>query len=198
MQAFPVTALSSCSECRGVRSAEDPRFTAQRHRSGRYGTRPGGRGRVRRPQDCRVKAVRPRSRTSKGWTGVTVSPSITAPRAAQWTPLCSAVSRSRGSRVRDGTRVSGAGDEFVCSSSPAVEQAVRSLALDIQQPRRWTRQLFTNNVQYKVAPPAPPAGCRLACTSISVSSTQPFRQPVCPERRCCVAVLALHRCWRQH
>lgn len=46
--------------------------------------------------------------------------------------------------------LSGAGDDFVCSSSPAVEQAVRSLAQDIQQPKRWSRQLFVEDVQYKV------------------------------------------------
>mmetsp|Transcript_7458 Transcript_7458/g.22047 ORF Transcript_7458/g.22047 Transcript_7458/m.22047 type:complete len:298 (-) Transcript_7458:423-1316(-) len=40
-------------------------------------------------------------------------------------------------------------DDFVCSSSPAVEQAVRSLAQDIQQPKRWSRQLFVEDVQYK-------------------------------------------------
>lgn len=43
-----------------------------------------------------------------------------------------------------------AGDEFVCQSSPAVEQAVRSLAKDIEVPKRWTRQLFVNEVKYSV------------------------------------------------
>lgn len=36
----------------------------------------------------------------------------------------------------------------MCQSSPAVEQAVRALAKDLEQPQRWTKQLFVDDVQY--------------------------------------------------
>jgi hypothetical protein len=39
----------------------------------------------------------------------------------------------------------------VCTSSPAVEQTIRSLARDIQRPRSWTRSLFCEDVQYVVS-----------------------------------------------
>lgn len=41
-------------------------------------------------------------------------------------------------------------DEFVCTSSPAVEQTVRSLARDLVR-RSWTPSLFTRDVTYKDA-----------------------------------------------
>lgn len=40
-------------------------------------------------------------------------------------------------------------DDFVCTSSPAVEQTVRSLAKDLVR-RSWTFSLFTRDVWYKV------------------------------------------------
>ncbi len=41
-------------------------------------------------------------------------------------------------------------DDFVCTSSPAVEQTVRSLARDLVR-RSWTPSLFTRDVRYKVS-----------------------------------------------
>ncbi len=43
-------------------------------------------------------------------------------------------------------------DDFVCTSSPAVEQTVRSLARDLVR-RSWTFSLFTRDVSYKVRQP---------------------------------------------
>jgi len=43
-------------------------------------------------------------------------------------------------------------DDFVCTSSPAVEQTVRSLANDLVR-RSWTFSLFTRDVSYRVCKP---------------------------------------------
>ena len=40
-------------------------------------------------------------------------------------------------------------DDFVCTSSPAVEQTLRSLAKDLVR-RRWTPVLFARDVKYRV------------------------------------------------
>lgn len=40
-------------------------------------------------------------------------------------------------------------DDFVCTSSPAVEQTVRSLARDLVR-QGWTRSLFARDVSYRV------------------------------------------------
>ncbi len=40
-------------------------------------------------------------------------------------------------------------DDFVCTSSPAVEQTVRSLARDLVR-QGWTRSLFARDVAYRV------------------------------------------------
>ena len=42
-------------------------------------------------------------------------------------------------------------DDFVCTSSPAVEQTVRSLARDLVR-QKWTPSLFTRDVVYQVGP----------------------------------------------
>ena len=42
-------------------------------------------------------------------------------------------------------------DDFVCTSSPAVEQTVRSLARDLVR-QKWTPSLFTRDVVYQVSP----------------------------------------------
>jgi hypothetical protein len=42
-------------------------------------------------------------------------------------------------------------DDFVCTSSPAVEQTVRSLAKDLERcDGKWTTKLFARNVKYQV------------------------------------------------
>jgi hypothetical protein len=40
--------------------------------------------------------------------------------------------------------------DFVCTSSPAVEQTVRALARDLLRQTTWTSSLFTEKVSYKV------------------------------------------------
>jgi len=40
-------------------------------------------------------------------------------------------------------------DDFVCTSSPAIEQTLRSLAKDLVR-RRWTPVLFARDVKYRV------------------------------------------------
>ena len=40
-------------------------------------------------------------------------------------------------------------DDFVCTSSPAVEQTLRSLAKDLVR-RKWTAILFAKDVKYRV------------------------------------------------
>jgi hypothetical protein len=39
----------------------------------------------------------------------------------------------------------------VCTTSPQVEQNVRALARDLQKPERWTKALFSGEVQYRVS-----------------------------------------------
>jgi hypothetical protein len=41
-------------------------------------------------------------------------------------------------------------DDFVCTSSPAVEQTVRALARDLCR-QSWTASLFTRDVTYSVS-----------------------------------------------
>ena len=41
-------------------------------------------------------------------------------------------------------------DDFVCTSSPAVEQTVRALARDLTRLRTWTLSLFAKDVRYQV------------------------------------------------
>lgn len=41
-------------------------------------------------------------------------------------------------------------DDFVCTSSPAVEQTLRALARDLTRISTWTPSLFSDEVRYKV------------------------------------------------
>lgn len=41
-------------------------------------------------------------------------------------------------------------DDFVCTSSPAVEQNLRALARDVVRTSTWTAGLFADEVRYKV------------------------------------------------
>lgn len=41
-------------------------------------------------------------------------------------------------------------DDFVCTSSPAVEQNLRALARDVVRTSTWTSDLFADEVRYKV------------------------------------------------
>lgn len=54
-------------------------------------------------------------------------------------------------------------DDFVCTSSPAVEQTVRSLARDLVR-RSWTPSLFTRDVRYTVSHGA--MGAQQSCIGI--------------------------------
>lgn len=40
-------------------------------------------------------------------------------------------------------------DDFVCTTSPQVEQNVRALARDLQRPKSWTKSLFSRDVSYQ-------------------------------------------------
>ena len=42
-------------------------------------------------------------------------------------------------------------DDFVCTSSPAVEQNLRALARDVVRTSTWTADLFADEVRYKVS-----------------------------------------------
>ena len=42
-------------------------------------------------------------------------------------------------------------DDFVCTSSPAVEQTLRALARDLTRIETWTTGLFSSEVRYKVS-----------------------------------------------
>ncbi len=68
-------------------------------------------------------------------------------------------------------------DDFVCTSSPAVEQTLRSLAKDLVR-RRWTPILFAKDVKYRVS-------ARHVCMQLFLSSSWP-----CIDRRrdrCCIS-----------
>lgn len=41
-------------------------------------------------------------------------------------------------------------DDFICTSSPLVEQTVKALARDLLRQRTWTSSLFSPSVEYKV------------------------------------------------
>lgn len=47
-------------------------------------------------------------------------------------------------------------DDFVCTSSPLVEQTVKALARDLLRQRTWTSSLFSPSVEYRVRPHATP------------------------------------------
>lgn len=42
-------------------------------------------------------------------------------------------------------------DDFVCTSSPAVEQTVKAFAVDIQRCSSWTTSRFMDDVTYKAS-----------------------------------------------
>jgi hypothetical protein len=64
-------------------------------------------------------------------------------------------------------------DDFVCTSSPAVEQTLRSLAKDLVR-RRWTPVLFARDVKYRVR--------TVANTRVCHTCSAPVAQ-VCTYRR---------------
>lgn len=41
-------------------------------------------------------------------------------------------------------------DDFVCTSSPSVEQTVRAFAVDLEKAKKWTLSRFAQDVEYKV------------------------------------------------
>lgn len=40
-------------------------------------------------------------------------------------------------------------DDFVCTSSPSVEETIKAFAVDLQRPGRWTLSRFPEDVVYK-------------------------------------------------
>ena len=41
-------------------------------------------------------------------------------------------------------------DDFVCTSSPSVEETIKAFAVDLQRPGKWTLARFPEDVNYKV------------------------------------------------
>lgn len=41
-------------------------------------------------------------------------------------------------------------DDFICTSSPAVEQTVKAFAVDLLKATKWTLSRFAQDVEYKV------------------------------------------------
>ena len=56
-----------------------------------------------------------------------------------------------GSEARVANLPSSYCDEFVCTSSPSIELAVRSFAKDIERAKSWTYSLFASKVVYTVS-----------------------------------------------
>ena len=52
-------------------------------------------------------------------------------------------------------------DDFVCTSSPAVEQNLRSLSRDLTRLNTWTISLFAKDVQYQVSEHAQQPSCQV-------------------------------------
>ena len=43
-------------------------------------------------------------------------------------------------------------NDFVCTSSPSVEETIKTFAVDLQRPGRWTMTRFPGDVIYKATP----------------------------------------------
>lgn len=65
-------------------------------------------------------------------------------------------------------------DDFVCTSSPAVERNLRALARDVGRTSTWTTDLFADEVRYKV---------KFCCTHVQAAPEQ-----LCTLPRACSGV----------
>ena len=62
-------------------------------------------------------------------------------------------------------------DDFVCNSSPAVENTIRAFAKDLQRCNgTWTRSLLARTVEYKVCPGLQP--CKSVDGNLLVARVQ--------------------------
>jgi len=43
-------------------------------------------------------------------------------------------------------------NNFICTSSPLVEESIKAFAVDLQRPGRWTTSRFPDDITYKVLP----------------------------------------------
>ena len=88
-------------------------------------------------------------------------------------------------------------DDFVCTSSPAVEQTLRSLAKDLVR-RRWTPVLFARDVKYRVGAVTNTIMCH-SCSALVAQICTRSRdvtgaQGATEQQRCLIALrcIALH------
>lgn len=69
-------------------------------------------------------------------------------------------------------------DDFVCTSSPAVERNLRALARDVVRTSTWTADLFADEVRYKVSA----GSMHFWFTLFSIAMPQPCRTSSDPQR----------------
>jgi hypothetical protein len=63
--------------------------------------------------------------------------------------------------------------DFVCTSSPLIEQTVKALARDLIRQTTWTFSLFTPGVRYQVCPLLNSTKLHNSCVVVSIISERP-------------------------